>query len=122
MGGTDIRPFTSTHSLTDDAVDLGSTLTDGDTIFSTIRCINEAGLQGAAHSDGVTIVTNAPDVSKATVYIVVQSPSYHDARNRHQADASRLVFRWSGITDQHGIGCIQVSRTRHRDIYRDRCG
>ena len=121
VGGTDIRPFTSTNSLTGDALVLGSTLTDGATIFSTIRCSNEAGLQGTAHSDGVTIVTTAPDVSNATVDIVVQSPSYHEARNAHQADASRLVFRWSGITDPSGIGCIQVRRNDFV-LFRDRCG
>ncbi|KAI0220739.1 hypothetical protein LSAT2_027792 [Lamellibrachia satsuma] len=109
VGGADIRPFTTTSSFSGATVDLGSSLTDGDTLFSTVRCSNGAGLQATASSDGVTILTDAPNISKAILNIVVQSPSYYDSRDNHQADTSRLNFRWDGITDQSGIACFQVS-------------
>lgn len=108
VGGADIRPFTTTSSFSGATVDLGSSLTDGDTLFSTVRCSNGAGLQATASSDGVTILTDAPNISKAILNIVVQSPSYYDSRDNHQADTSRLNFRWDGITDQSGIACFQV--------------
>ncbi|KAK2161993.1 hypothetical protein NP493_1549g00025 [Ridgeia piscesae] len=111
-GSQEVQPFTRTTSLSTASVALDASVRHGETVFSVVRCINYAGLQSTLVSSGVVMVTEPPDVSMATLYVISSSASYFSARDSHQSDRERLFFGWEGVRDKSGIAGYEVSIRR----------
>ena len=107
-GSQEVQPFTRTTSLSTASVALDASVSHGETVFSVVRCFNYAGLQSTLVSSGVVMVTEPPDVSMATLYVISSSASYFPARDSHQSDRERLFFGWEGVRDKSGIAGYEV--------------
>ena len=107
-GSQEVKSFTRTTSLSTASMILDASVSHGETVYSVVRCFNYAGLQSTLVSSGVVIVTEPPDVSMATLNIIISSASYYASQDNHQVDRHRLVFGWEGIQDKSGISDCEV--------------
>lgn len=76
-----------------------SPVAHGTTLYSSVVCLNGAGMYSSAHSDGVTILTRPPSHAGAFAYVSssLLSAKYAAAEGYLPTDA--LVFTWGGFED-----------------------
>ncbi|CAH1259456.1 Hypp2289 [Branchiostoma lanceolatum] len=106
-GSGEVHQFTQQPSLYSATFDLSGHLTHGDTVYSTLRCHNYAGMTSHVTSDGVTIVTQPPNSDHASVETVSETQSYYPSRAFHQSTVIHLS--WEGFFDVTGIRNYQVT-------------
>ena len=100
LGSFDIQSFMilPPSNTSASSSDLTNSLTDGQTVFSTVICTNGAGLQTTSHSDGVTILRNPPISIGSNVFAFVSSPELTQFESRNgYISSSSLVFTWGGF-------------------------
>lgn len=88
------------------------------TVYSTVRCHNNAGLFSTATSDGVTISEIPPSSENAVITIIPQSITEYSSGDNYQQDKTSVRMKWSGFVDQFGIMSFVVSILR---VSRQRC-
>ncbi|XP_070557450.1 uncharacterized protein [Ptychodera flava] len=102
-GSAKLSAFTKTNETNFTEKNLDGLLTDKQTVFSTVRCRNFAGLYSQRTSNGVTIVKTGPLVDEASLLTISSSPAAYEPRGNHQADANTINMVWSGFADVSGI-------------------
>ncbi|XP_078696304.1 uncharacterized protein LOC144924691 isoform X1 [Branchiostoma floridae x Branchiostoma belcheri] len=110
-GSGEVHQFTQQPSLYSATFDLSGQLTHGDTVYSTVRCQNYAGKTSHVTSDGVTIVTAAPNSDHAIVETMAESQSYFPTRASHQSTDDVIHLSWEGFFDVSGIRNYQCRVT-----------
>ena len=101
-GSEDIEPFTIfPGSATSATVDLLTPLPHGLTVYSTLICINNAGLHSVAYSDGVTVLTSPPLARDAFFYITSTNLTRHESRGGF-LPSSDAMLRWGGFVEPSG--------------------
>ncbi|XP_078696223.1 uncharacterized protein LOC144924666 [Branchiostoma floridae x Branchiostoma belcheri] len=110
-GSGEVHQFTQQPSLYSATFDLSGQLTHGDTVYSTVRCQNYAGMTSHVTSDGVTIVTAAPNSDHAIVETMAESQSYYPTRASHQSTDDVIHLSWEGFFDVSGIRNYQCRVT-----------
>ncbi|XP_070570802.1 uncharacterized protein [Ptychodera flava] len=101
-GSAEVLPFSKTDSLTSSETQL-SPIVNGQTLYSTVRCHNYAGLQDQITSDGVTIVTEQPEADHAVVSVTASSMTHYPTQNSHQSQTDNINIAWQGFQDVTGI-------------------
>ena len=107
-GSQDLVEFTNTYNLTYAYEDLSGRLHGGQTVYSTIRCTNGAGLQTTDVSSGVTITTDPPDHTAARITVITNPISHHPSKHSHQVYSDALTFGWTGFVDVSDIREYEV--------------
>ncbi|XP_066275498.1 uncharacterized protein [Branchiostoma lanceolatum] len=110
-GSGEVHQFTQQPSLYSAAFDLSGHLTNGDTVYSTVRCHNYAGMTSHVTSDGVTIVTQPPNSDHAIVETMTEPQSYYLTRASHQSSTDAIHMSWEGFFDDTGIRNYQCRVT-----------
>ncbi|KAI8487523.1 hypothetical protein Bbelb_347570 [Branchiostoma belcheri] len=110
-GSGEIHQFTQQPSLYSATFDLSGQLTHGDTVYSTVRCQNYAGITSHVTSDGVTIVSQPPNSDHAVVETMVEPQSYYPTRASHQSTDDVIHLSWEGFFDSSGIRNYQCRVT-----------
>ena len=99
-GGTDVQLFTVTKETKGTTRDL-STIVEfgGTTLYSTVTCTNHVGLSITAHSDGITILNEAPVSNFAELSI--KSPVenlFYEAMSGY-VPSNSILIQWSGFVE-----------------------
>ncbi|KAI8519528.1 hypothetical protein Bbelb_027850, partial [Branchiostoma belcheri] len=81
----------------------------GQTVYTTVRCRNAAGLESQTVTDGVTLVTRPPDSAAAELRVTSPSQTPFPAESGHQSAAEQLRFFWEGFFDEAGIDHYEVN-------------
>ncbi|CAH1277475.1 Hypp9648, partial [Branchiostoma lanceolatum] len=110
-GSGEVQQFTQQPSLYSATFDLSGHLTHGDTVYSTLRCHNYAGMTSHLTSDGVTIVTQPPNSDHAIVETMSEPQSYYPSRAFHQSTNDVIHLSWEGFFDVTGIRNYQCRVT-----------
>ncbi|KAI8486117.1 hypothetical protein Bbelb_362170 [Branchiostoma belcheri] len=110
-GSGEVHQFTQQPSLYSATFDLSGQLTHGDTVYSTVRCHNYAGMTSHVTSDGVTIVTEAPNSDHAIVETMAEPQSYYPTRASHQSNDDVIHLSCEGFFDVSGIRNYQCRVT-----------
>ncbi|XP_072033178.1 uncharacterized protein [Amphiura filiformis] len=109
----DTKAFTrvSEASMSNMLVQLPEHTNEGQKFYVTVQCQNTAGLSSRASSDGVTIVTSAPDASNAFLNIIASSNTEYDVRDMYQSHTNYIKGYWQGFHDIYGIKYYQCKIT-----------
>eukprot|EP00058_Branchiostoma_floridae_P024936 XP_002610426.1 hypothetical protein BRAFLDRAFT_85564 [Branchiostoma floridae] len=110
-GSSEAYQFTQQPSVCSATFNLSGHLTHGDTVYSTVRCHNYAGMTSHVTSDGVTIVSQPPDSDHAIVETMSEPQSYYPTRASHQSAADVIHLSWEGFFDVSGIRNYQCRVT-----------
>lgn len=89
--------------------DFDYSVLQGKTIYSTLRCENNAGLLSSMSSDGVKISHDPPLVTSAVVKSVPVLVTEYKARTNYQSVTDRIRLKWTGFTDHIGIQQYKVT-------------
>lgn len=89
-------------------IDVNFTDTENNTIYSTVRCTNHAGLITYAYSDGIKISQNAPNSSNVQISHVALSQTEYSPSDGFQGVSDSLRLYWSGFDDTFGISSHKV--------------
>ena len=89
-------------------LDVNFTDTENNTIYSTVRCTNNAGLVTYAFSDGIKISQNAPNASNVQMSHVTLSQTEYPPSDGFQGVSDSLRLYWSGFDDPVGISSHKV--------------
>jgi len=73
----------------------------GKTLFSTIRCDNNAGQQTVAVTDGIFVTTTGPNIGGALLTIQELSVTEYEANNKQQSLTNCLKTRWTPFEDSN---------------------
>ncbi|XP_069133969.1 uncharacterized protein [Argopecten irradians] len=103
--GNELQTFQrmSDNTFTGHIQDVGYNRVEGMTIYSTIRCQNNAGLQSVKSSDGVRISRLSPAVDNVQFEFVGLSREEFAPVSQYQGDPAQLRLIWSGFTDNVGL-------------------
>jgi len=85
-----------------------------DTIYTTVRCLNGAGLRTTLSSDGFKILNRSLSINEAFVEVVTTSDTQYppigktsDTQyppiGKYHGDSSTITFRWDGFKEDEGI-------------------
>lgn len=98
-GATDVQGYIITTNSSGSSSDLlGSLTVHGTTVYSTLVCINGAGLSTTSYSNGVTVLLEPPSSFGAFVYI--SSPNYTQYEPQGgYIPTDDLILTWGGFTD-----------------------
>ncbi|XP_035698706.1 uncharacterized protein LOC118431572 [Branchiostoma floridae] len=107
-GSTEISHFQSTDSFSSSSKNLTGLIYHGQTVYTTVRCHNQAGLESQAVTDGATLVTSPPDSTAAALRVASPSQTPFPAEDRYQSAAEQLRFFWEGFSDEAGIDHYEV--------------
>nr|XP_034301655.1 uncharacterized protein LOC105322112 [Crassostrea gigas] len=88
--------------------DFDYSVLQGKTIYSTLRCENNAGLLSSMSSNGVKISHDAPVVTNAVVESMALSVTEYKARTNYQSVTDRIRLKWTGFSDHIGIQQYKV--------------
>ncbi|CAH1259452.1 Hypp2286 [Branchiostoma lanceolatum] len=110
-GSGEVHQFTQQPSLYSATFDLSGHLTHSNTVYSTLRCHNYAGMTSHLTSDGVTIVTQPPNSDHAIVETMSETQSYYPSRAFHQSTDDVIHLSWGGFFDVTGIRNYQCRVT-----------
>lgn len=88
--------------------DFDYSVLQGKTIYSTLRCENNAGLLSYMSSNGVKISHDAPVVTSAVVESMPLSVTEYKARTNYQSVTDRIRLKWTGFNDHIGIQQYKV--------------
>lgn len=94
--------------------DFDYSVLQGKTIYSTLRCENNAGLLSSMSSNGVKISHDAPVVTNAVVESMPLSVTEYKAQTNYQSVTDRIRLKWTGFSDH--IGIQQYKVTIHGDM------
>ena len=97
-------PYTITTNLPE-------SLMEGSKVYTTVWCTNGVGLSTRIISDGITIVTRAPNTLGASVHIHFESTTGYIPRAGFQSNSDVIRVSWQGFQDQIGISSFEVSKT-----------
>ena len=101
-GLIDIEPFNIfPGDATSATVDLPTPLSHGFSVFSTVICINNAGRQTVAYSDGVTILTDPPLSRDAFLLISTSNLTQYESRDGF-LPSSDVTLIWGGFEEPSG--------------------
>lgn len=89
--------------------DFNSSVLEGQTIYSTIRCHNRAGLFSSKSSDGVKISIRQPSVKNAKATVIPLSITEYQAGSHYQSNINNVEIIWSGFEDHTGIKQFKVN-------------
>ncbi|XP_061189002.1 uncharacterized protein LOC133197151 [Saccostrea echinata] len=103
----DLKKFTvmTTYS---GYIDVNFTDTENNTIYSSVRCTNHAGLTSYAYSDGIKISQNAPNASNVQITHVALSQTVYPPSDGFQGVSDSVRLFWSGFDDTIGISSHRV--------------
>ncbi|XP_078616228.1 uncharacterized protein LOC144884650 [Branchiostoma floridae x Branchiostoma japonicum] len=110
-GSGEVHRFIEQATLYSATFDLSGHLTHGDTVYSTVRCHNYAGMTSHVTSDGVTIVSQPPNSDQAIVETMSAPQFYYPTRASHQSAADVIHLSWEGFFDVSGIKNYQCHVT-----------
>ncbi|XP_035696851.1 uncharacterized protein LOC118430248 [Branchiostoma floridae] len=110
-GSGEVHRFTQQATLYSATFDLTGHLTHGDTVYSTVRCHNYAGMTSHVTSNGVTIVSQPPNSDQAIVETMSAPQFYYPTRASHQSAADVIHLSWEGFFDVSGIKNYQCRVT-----------
>lgn len=88
--------------------DFNSSVLEGQTIYSTIRCHNRAGLFSSKSSDGVKISIRPPSVKIAKATVIPLSITEYQTGSHYQSNINNVKIIWSGFDDNTGIKQFKV--------------
>lgn len=88
--------------------DFNSSVLEGQTIYSTIRCHNRAGLFSSKSSDGVKISVRHPSIRNAKIAVIPLSITEYQAWSHYQSKIQNVRIQWSGFDDYTGINQFKV--------------
>ncbi|XP_078585869.1 uncharacterized protein LOC144867679 [Branchiostoma floridae x Branchiostoma japonicum] len=108
-GSTEISHFQPTEYMSSSSENLTGQIHHGQTIYTTVRCYNHAGLEAQAVTDGVTLVTNPPDSTAARLRVAPVSQTLFPAEEKYQNVDEELRFFWEGFRDEAGIDHYEFS-------------
>ncbi|KAI8509825.1 hypothetical protein Bbelb_122530 [Branchiostoma belcheri] len=108
-GSTELSQFQPTDKLSSSSNNLTGLIRHGQTVYTTVRCRNAAGLESQAVTDGVTLVTLPPDSAAAELRVTSPSQTPFPAEGGHQSTAEQLRFFWEGFYDEAGIDHYEIS-------------
>ncbi|XP_078573997.1 uncharacterized protein LOC144860568 isoform X2 [Branchiostoma floridae x Branchiostoma japonicum] len=108
-GSTEISHFQPTDSFSSTSKNLTGLIHHGQTVYTTVRCHNHAGLESQAVTDGVTLVTSPPDSTAAELRVASPSQTPFPAEDRYQSAPEQLRFFWEGFSDEAGIDHYEIS-------------
>ena len=74
-----------------------------DTIYTTVRCLNGAGLSTTLSSDGFKILNRSLSINEAFVEVVTTSDTQYPPIGKYHGDSSTITFRWDGFKEDEGI-------------------
>ena len=74
-----------------------------DTIYTTVRCLNGAGLYTTLSSDGFKILNRRLSINEAFVQVITTSDTQYPPFGKYHGDSSTIKFRWNGFKDDEGI-------------------
>eukprot|EP00058_Branchiostoma_floridae_P023180 XP_002608670.1 hypothetical protein BRAFLDRAFT_73893 [Branchiostoma floridae] len=109
-GSTEISHFQPTKYMSSSSKNLTGQIHHGQTIYTTVRCYNHAGLEAQAVTDGVTLVTNPPDSTAARLRVAPVSQTLFPAEEKYQNVDEELRFFWEGFRDEAGIDHYEGSQ------------
>ena len=84
-------------------------MVEGQKLFLTVKCFNNAGRSSWKSSDGITIITEPPSSLAAVVKVKAVSDTAYATLDGYQSQNSSLTASWEGFTDPFGIQFYQVS-------------
>ncbi|XP_078657344.1 uncharacterized protein LOC144903237 [Branchiostoma floridae x Branchiostoma belcheri] len=108
-GSTELSHFQPTDKLSSSSTNLTGLIQHGQTVYTTVRCRNAAGLESQAVTDGVTLVTRPPDSAAAELRVTSPSQTPFPAEGGHQSAKEQLRFFWEGFYDEAGIDHYEIS-------------
>ena len=109
-GLDDVIPSTvSPDSESKITANLARVMVEGQKLFATVKCFNNAGRSSWKSSDGVTIVTEPPSSLAAVVKVKAVSDTAYATLDGYQSQNSLLKASWEGFMDPFGIKFYQVS-------------
>ena len=74
-----------------------------DTIYTTVRCLNGAGLSTTLSSDGFKILNRSLSINEAFVEVITTGNTQYLPIGKYHGDSSTIKFRWNGFKDDEGI-------------------
>lgn len=95
-GAADVQSLTDVGQAVN--ITWATSLEVGRTVYTTVVCVNGAGLAATATSDGVTIAT-APVISEAELLLESNSQDTLYRSTEGYFPSSDITARWSGFTD-----------------------
>ncbi|KAL3841827.1 hypothetical protein ACJMK2_019926 [Sinanodonta woodiana] len=98
-GGIDIQAYMTTEEKTSGKVQLPYAIINRKTLYSTIRCYNQAGLHTIKSSDGLLIITTPPNTESVVLDLVPQSVTEYTAMDRYQSNNTNIRLKWTGFED-----------------------
>ncbi|CAG2198380.1 unnamed protein product [Mytilus edulis] len=101
--GNELQSFKKSTELKSATVTVDEDIISQKTVYSTVRCHNNAGLFSTATSDGVTISEIPPSSENAVITIIPQSITEYSSGDNYQQDKTSVRMKWSGFVDQFGI-------------------
>ncbi len=108
-GLDDVLPSTvSPDSESKIIANLSGVMVEGQKLFATVKCYNNAGRSSWKSSDGVTIVTEPPSSLAAFAKVKAVSYTAYASRDGYQTQNSFLKASWEGFMDPFGIQFYQV--------------
>ncbi|XP_062579853.1 uncharacterized protein LOC134241846 [Saccostrea cucullata] len=108
--GVELQVFVKVSSGATSAFrDFDYSVLQGKTIYTSLRCENNAGLLSSKSSNGVKISNQPPSVTSAVVESVPQSVTEYQARASYQSVTDNIRLRWTGFTDHIGVEQYKVS-------------
>lgn len=110
--GNELQSFKKSTELKSATVTVDEDIISQKTVYSTVRCQNNAGLFSTATSDGVTISEIPPSSENAVITIIPQSITEYSSGDNYQQDKTSVRMKWSGFVDQFGIMSFVVSILR----------
>ncbi|XP_071784665.1 uncharacterized protein [Asterias amurensis] len=111
-GLDDVIPSTvSPNSESKITANLARVMVEGQKLFATVKCFNNAGRSSWKSSDGVTIVTEPPSSLAAVVKVKAVSDTAYATLDGYQSQNSFLKASWEGFMDPFGIQFYQCRLT-----------
>lgn len=100
-------------------IDVNFTDTENNTLYSTVRCANRAGLTTYAYSDGIKISQNAPNASNVQISHVTLSQTVYSPSDGFQGVTDSIRLHWNGFSDPVELSSHRVSISfDRRDIWK----
>ncbi|CAC5375030.1 unnamed protein product [Mytilus coruscus] len=93
--GNELQPFTKTTDVKSASISFDEYIISQKTVYTTVRCHNNAGLFSTATSDGVTISDIPPSSDHAVVTIIPQSLNEYSPGGYYQQDKTSVRIKWS---------------------------
>ena len=112
--GNELQAFTKTVNLKSASTVFDENIIAMTTIYTTIRCHNNAGSYTTATSDGLTISEVPPSSDNAVITILPISKTEYGTSDYHQRDPTTIRMKWSGFTDRFDIMSFVVSIDKYR--------